>query len=113
MEAFSGFAERGLLSLPKIPAYVTSNYHIFFVLMESETRRNQALSFFREKGIGTTFHYLPLHLSPVGLRIGYSEGDFPVTESVSGRLLRLPMYPSLTEDAVAHVVSTMKDFLAQ
>ncbi|MCC6396680.1 MAG: DegT/DnrJ/EryC1/StrS family aminotransferase, partial [Bacteroidetes bacterium] len=54
----------------------------------------------------------PLHLSPVGLRIGYSEGDFPVTESVSGRLLRLPMYPSLTEDAVTHVVSSMKDFFA-
>ena len=109
---FARLADQGKMMLPVIPDYVASNYHIFHVLLESETVRNRAIAFFREHDIGTTFHYLPLHLSPVGRRIGYTEGDFPVTESVSGRLLRLPIYPSLTDDAVAHVIRTMNEFFA-
>jgi dTDP-4-amino-4,6-dideoxygalactose transaminase len=112
MDDFAPLADRGCLTLPVLPAYATSNYHIFHVLMETEAMRNQAIVFFREKGIGTAFHYLPLHLSPVGQRLGYAEGDFPVTESVSGRLLRLPLYPSLTEDAVVHVMRTMHQLFA-
>lgn len=110
--AFRGLAVRGVLALPVIPSYAESNYHIYHVLMESETVRNRALAFFRERGIGTTFHYLPLHLSPMGRAMGYGEGDFPVTESVSGRLLRLPIYPSLTDDQQAAVIRTMEDLFA-
>jgi len=109
---FARLADQGNLMLPVIPDYAASNYHIFHVLLESETVRNRAIAFFREHDIGTTFHYLPLHLSPVGRRIGYTEGDFPVTESVRGRQLRLPIYPSLTDDAVAHVMRTMNEFFA-
>lgn len=109
---FARLADQGKLMLPVIPEYAISNYHIFHVLLETETVRNRAIAFFRELGIGTTFHYLPLHLSPMGRRIGYTEGDFPVTESVSGRLLRLPIYPSLTDDAVAHVIRTMNGFFS-
>jgi dTDP-4-amino-4,6-dideoxygalactose transaminase len=110
--AFAGYAQQGRLMLPMIPSYVTSNHHIYHVLMENEAVRNRALAFFREKGIGTTFHYLPLHLSPMGRGMGYKEGDFPVTESVSGRLLRLPIYPALTDAQQEEVIGTMKEFLA-
>jgi dTDP-4-amino-4,6-dideoxygalactose transaminase len=109
---FTDLARQGKLSLPVIPPEVTSNHHIYYVLMESESVRNAALAFFRDRGIGTTFHYLPLHLSPVGRAMGYKEGDYPVTESVSGRLLRLPIYPSLTAEQQAVVIRTMKEFLA-
>lgn len=109
---FARLADQGNMMLPVIPDYAASNYHIFHVLLETETVRNRAIAFFREHDIGTTFHYLPLHLSPMGRRIGYTEGDFPVTESVSGRLLRLPIYPSLTDDAVTHVMRTMNEFFA-
>lgn len=112
MAALQGLAERGFLRLPVVPAYAGSNHHIFHVLMEDEAARNRALTFFRERGIGTTFHYLPLHLSPMGKRMGYAEGDFPVTESVSGRLLRLPIYPSLPDEGITHVIRTMKEFFA-
>jgi dTDP-4-amino-4,6-dideoxygalactose transaminase len=110
--AFSPLAAQGKLSLPTIPAYAESNHHIYHVLMENESLRNRALAFFRERGIGTTFHYLPLHLSPVGRAMGYHEGDFPLTESVSDRLLRLPIYPSLTEEQQSGVIKAMKEFLA-
>jgi dTDP-4-amino-4,6-dideoxygalactose transaminase len=84
------------------------------VLLRDEATRNEAIKFFRSKHIGTTFHYLPLHLSPVGLGIlGYKPGDFPVAESVSGRLLRLPIYPSLTEPEHTYIIETMKEFFKQ
>jgi dTDP-4-amino-4,6-dideoxygalactose transaminase len=80
-------------------------------LLKDEGTRNEAIQFFRAKGVGTTFHYLPLHLSPVGLKLGYRTGDFPVTESASGRLLRLPIYPSLTIEEQDYIISSMKEFL--
>jgi dTDP-4-amino-4,6-dideoxygalactose transaminase len=111
-EFFRGLGKRGALTLPVIPSFVESNHHIYHVLMESETVRNRALTFFRDHGIGTTFHYLPLHLSPMGRAMGYGDGDFPVTESVSGRLLRLPIYPSLTDEHQAYVIRTMEEFFS-
>jgi dTDP-4-amino-4,6-dideoxygalactose transaminase len=56
------------------------------------------------------FHYLPLHLSEMGQRLGGTQGDCPVTENISDRLLRLPFYNSLEERDLDRVVNTVKDF---
>lgn len=111
VDAFSPLEQQGLLTLPVIPPHTRSNHHIFHLLLKDESTRNEAIRFFRTKGIGTTFHYLPLHLSPVGAKLGYKAGDYPVTESASARLLRLPMYPSLTAEEQEYVISSMKEFL--
>jgi dTDP-4-amino-4,6-dideoxygalactose transaminase len=103
--------EQGLLKLPAIPHDAQSNYHIFHVLFPDEQTRSRAIAFFRAREIGTAFHYLPLHLSPVGRSLGYGPGDCPVTESASGRLLRLPIYPSLSADGQSAVIAAMFDFL--
>jgi dTDP-4-amino-4,6-dideoxygalactose transaminase len=113
LREFSPLAARGLLTLPAIPTEARSNHHIFHILLQDEETRNRCIGFFRSRGITTTFHYLPLHLSPVGASLGYAKGDFPVTESVSGRLLRLPIYPALTDEEQSHVISTMKEFLTR
>jgi dTDP-4-amino-4,6-dideoxygalactose transaminase len=110
ISAFRPLEERGLLSLPVIPAGIVSNHHIFHLLLPDEGARNRALVFFRERGIGTTFHYLPFHLSPVGRALGHTEGEYPVTESVSARLIRLPIYPSLTDDEQGYVIAMMKEY---
>ena len=109
-QAFAPLAERGLLQCPVIPDYAVSNYHIYHVLLSDETRRNAAIAFFRSQGIGTTFHYLPLHLSPMGRRLGFAPGDCPVTESASARLLRLPIYPDLTDEEQERVIRAMEQF---
>jgi len=103
--------DHGLLTLPTIPPGVESNHHIFWTLLRDETTRNRAIAFLRERGIGTAFHYLPLHLSPVGRSLGGKPGDCPVTESVSERLLRLPIYPSLTDDEQSAVIAALSEFL--
>jgi dTDP-4-amino-4,6-dideoxygalactose transaminase len=102
---------RSLVTLPTIPPGVESNHHIFWTLLHDEETRNRAIAFLRERGIGTTFHYLPLHLSPVGRSLGGKPGDCPITESVSERLLRLPIYPSLTDDEQSAVIAALSEFL--
>jgi dTDP-4-amino-4,6-dideoxygalactose transaminase len=111
MNELAPLCERGSITLPTIPAGVQSNYHIFWLLLKDERTRNRAISFFRERGIGAAFHYLPLHLSPVGRTLGGSPGDCPVTESVSERLLRLPIYPSLTADEQSRVIAALLEFM--
>ena len=69
------------------------------------------MSGLRERGILAVFHYLPLHLSPMGRSLGGKEGDCPVTEDVSGRLLRLPFYLSLTEAEQAEVTEALVQVL--
>jgi dTDP-4-amino-4,6-dideoxygalactose transaminase len=111
MDGLKRLADSGRLTLLTIPEHTRSNYHIFYVLMKDEKTRNEALTFFKDHNIGTTFHYLPLHLAPVGRKmLGGKPGDFPVTELVSGRLLRLPIYPALTEAEQEHVIGTMYAF---
>jgi dTDP-4-amino-4,6-dideoxygalactose transaminase len=114
MDGLKPLADAGRLTLPTIPTHTRSNYHIFYVLMKDEQTRNAALAHFKDHGIGTTFHYLPLHLAPIGRnRLGYKPGDFPVTESMSCRLLRLPIYPALTEQEQAFTIETMYAFFKQ
>jgi len=113
MQELDPLAKTGRLVLPIIPGHTRSNHHIFHVLLQDEQTRNAAIAHFRSRGIGTAFHYLPLHLSPMGQELlAGRPGDFPVTESVSGRLLRLPIYPTLTPEAQDQVIRTMKEFLA-
>jgi dTDP-4-amino-4,6-dideoxygalactose transaminase len=64
----------------------------------------------KAQGISSVFHYLPLHLSDVGRKLGGQEGDCPVTEDISDRLLRLPFYNDLTTVDQARVVSSIHDF---
>jgi dTDP-4-amino-4,6-dideoxygalactose transaminase len=111
LHAFSPLAAAGRLTLPVIPAGSQSNHHIFHILLRAEEIRNQAIRFFHARGIAAAFHYLPLHLSPVGSKMGHLAGDFPITESASARLLRLPIYPALTEEEQQYVIDTMIEFL--
>ena len=61
-----------------------------------------------ERGILAVFHYLPLHMSDMGRKFGGREGDCPVTEDVSGRLLRLPFFNRLTDAEQGEVIEAVK-----
>ena len=64
----------------------------------------------KARGVNSVFHYLPLHISRMGRQFGGKEGDCPVTENVSDRLLRLPFYNYMTEADHARVVSAIVEF---
>lgn len=113
MEGLRDLERKERLRLPVIPAYAQSNYHIFYVLLPSEAERNRVIRAMKPRGIGATFHYIPLHSSPYALEhLGTAGLELPVTDSAAGRLLRLPIYPQLADDDAATVISALHDALA-
>jgi dTDP-4-amino-4,6-dideoxygalactose transaminase len=104
-------AAEGLLRLPHTPEDCDSNYHMFYILLPDMKTRDGLMAHLNQNGIHAVFHYVPLHTSPVGQTYGYREGDLPVTEDLSGRLLRLPLFYDITEDEQMRVVTEVRAFL--
>jgi dTDP-4-amino-4,6-dideoxygalactose transaminase len=92
------WAERAGVRLPSCPPHCEHPYHLFYLLCPSPDKRTEFIEGLRRKRILSVFHYLPLHLSPMGRRWGGRPGDCPVTEDVSDRLVRLPFYLDLGPD---------------
>lgn len=100
------------VKLPTIPGYVEQPYHMFYLLMPSLEARQALIARLKGRRILSVFHYLPLHLSEMGRRFGGREGQCPVTETVSDRLVRLPFYNTLTESDQEVVVEAIRGFQA-
>lgn len=103
--------EEELLVRPEVPDGCSSNYHSYHVILPRAEQRDRAMRYLRERGIQAVFHYIPLHSSPMGLSLGNREGQLPVTESLSARLLRLPFYNDISEGEQQEVVSHLTAFL--
>ena len=80
------------VQLPIIPTECDQAYHIFYMLMPSKNKRNKLINHLKQKGLSSSFHYVPLHNSEMGKKYGYKNGDLPVTEKVSNCILRLPIF---------------------
>ena len=89
---FKELENKGFLRRPIIPEDCTHNGHMFYLLLENNKTRDALMNYLKNKGILAVFHYIPLHLSPMGRSIGYSKGNFPLTERVSDCVLRLPLF---------------------
>ncbi len=106
----SPWAEEAAIRLPVIPEGCEHPYHMYHILAPSLEKRQALIAHFRSRGISASFHYLPLHLSGMGRRLGGKPGDCPVTEDISERLLRLPFYFSLTEGEQDFVIGALREF---
>lgn len=102
---------QGLLSLPKIPDDCESNYHMFYILLSDENNRDTVMEELKRAGIMAVFHFLPLHSSPMGKRFGYKSGNLPVTEEMSGRLLRLPFFYEMRKEEQGLVVQGLQEVI--
>ena len=109
-EGLAGWAERHGVGLPVVPACCEQPYHMFYLLLPSLERRQALIAHLKSHGILAVFHYLPLHLSQMGQKLGGRPGDCPVTEDVSDRLLRLPFYNDLTDQDQAEVIDRVRQF---
>ncbi len=101
--------DRGI-RLPSIPEHCRQPYHLFFIVTASLEQRTRLIAHLRDRGILAVFHYLPLHLSEMGLRLGGKPGECPVTEDLSDRVLRLPLYNDLGEADQAYVIESLHAF---
>ena len=98
------------VQLPYVPADCEQSYHMFYMLLPDLERRQKLITYLREHGVYSVFHYLPLHLSDMGQRFGGKTGDCPVTESASDRLIRLPFHNSLTANEQEQVIDLLHTF---
>jgi len=96
--------------LPVIPEHCAQSYHMFYLLMPSLEARQALIAHLRARGILAVFHYVPLHLSEMGVRFGGKPGDCPVTEDISDRLLRLPFYNTLSARDQERVIEAICSF---
>lgn len=110
-KALESYEERGIINRPYIPDYATNNAHMYYVILKDNATRERLINRFRDNQIEAPFHYIPLHISPMGKKYGYKEGDFPITEEYSSRLIRLPLYAELTNEEVDKVIKILTDFL--
>lgn len=104
------FVADGRLQLPHIPVHCQSNYHLVFAILPTAAARNDLLTYLKSKGIHAVFHYVPLHTSPVG-RTYCGELSLPITEDLSERLVRLPMFHDLDESSQETVIAAVYQFL--
>ena len=96
-EHLRDWAEANGVGMPLVPSHCEQAYHMFYLLLPSLEKRAALISHLKRQGIHSVFHYQSLHLAPMGRKWGYAEGDFPITESISNRLVRLPFYNELRE----------------
>jgi dTDP-4-amino-4,6-dideoxygalactose transaminase len=104
------WSEKVGIGLPQIPDFCEQSYHMFYVIMPDLENRQALIAHLKSAGIEAVFHYLPLHASEMGLRLGGRVGDCPVTESISDRLLRLPFYTDLKESDQARAIEALRAF---
>ena len=106
----SPLAAEGRIELPVIPKDCVHNAHMFYIKTRDLEERQALIQALRDQGILAVFHYIPLHSSPAGRKFGRFHGEDRYTTKESERLLRLPMYYSLTEENVNDVVSVIEEF---
>ena len=106
----SDWAQQVGARLPYVPSHCEQAFHMFYVLLATPEQRHDLIAHLRRRQIQAVFHYLPLHSSPMGRRLGGREGQCPVTEWVSDRLVRLPFFYALTDEAQERVIAAVVEF---
>jgi dTDP-4-amino-4,6-dideoxygalactose transaminase len=98
------------IKTPTIPAYCDHPAHIYYLLLPDLETRTRFIAHMKEEEIMTPFHYLPLHLSEMGVKLGGKEGQCPVTERVADSLVRLPLFYGMDSEQQLRVIDRVKSF---
>lgn len=109
-ESFKALADKGLVETPFIPEECTHNAHMYYLKVKNLDVRTKLISYLKENGISSVFHYIPLHSSPAGQRYGDFHGEDKFTTKESERLLRLPMFYGLKSEDTEKVIDTVYKF---
>lgn len=103
LEFLKPLEEQGAARLMTVPDYASPNGHIFYLRFESQKLREYMQKLLAEHGVDARTHYVPLHLSPMGAKLGYRPEDLPESLACYETLLRLPIHTQLTQDHVLQI----------
>lgn len=109
-KAFKKIEKKGVLELPIIPNNCKHNAHMFYLKLKSLEERQEYIEYMKKNDILCTFHYVPLHSAPAGVKFGRFDGIDEYTTSESDRLVRLPMYYNIKEDDLNKVINKTLEF---
>ena len=109
-ENLKPLADAGYIELPVIPEGCVHNAHMFYIKAVDLEVRTALIDYLKANGVYAVFHYIPLHSAPAGLKYGRFHGEDKYTTKESERLLRLPMYYSLTLEQVDYICEQVKSF---
>lgn len=109
-EAFKPLENAGIVTLPTIPEGCVHNAHMFYLKTKDLETRQEFIQHMRNNEIQCTFHYVPLHSAPAGLKYGRFVGEDEHTTPDSDRLVRLPMYYNLDEKDLEKVINKTLEF---
>lgn len=110
--ALQDWAADQTVRTPSVPDHCGQAFHMFYLLFPDLDRRQAFIRHMADRGILCAFHYLPLHSSKMGMRLGGHPGACPITERVSDQLVRLPFYFALTDTEQAEVIAAAMSFRA-
>ena len=106
-------AQKGYLEQPYVPAECQHNAHMYYIKLPNLKERTDFISYLKENGILSVFHYIPLHTAPAGIKFGRFVGEDKYTTKESERLVRLPMYYHLTQKDKDYIVDTIFKYFGQ
>lgn len=95
-ELLEPLEKAGKIRRPIVPKGCEHNAHIYYILLNSLQQRKKVLKKLEKNGVNAVFHYVPLHTSPMGKKYGSLSGQAPITQDISERILRLPLFMGLT-----------------
>jgi dTDP-4-amino-4,6-dideoxygalactose transaminase len=112
-DAFGAMPE---LTIPYVMPGVRHSRYIYPILLNLDRLtidRAQAIDALRERNIGTSVHFIPVHLHPFYREtFGFGPGDYPVAESVYERVISLPLFPDMTDEDARDVIAALGDIVA-
>ncbi|HCT63568.1 MAG TPA: dTDP-4-amino-4,6-dideoxygalactose transaminase [Erysipelotrichaceae bacterium] len=103
----------GYIELPKIPEHCQHNAHMFYIKCKDLEERTSFIDYLKNEGIMAVFHYIPLHSAEAGLRFGRFNGVDKYTTLESERLVRLPLYYSMTDTDQNLIIEKIKEFYSK
>ncbi|MBI4401224.1 MAG: DegT/DnrJ/EryC1/StrS family aminotransferase [Nitrospirae bacterium] len=108
------FKDAKLLDRATLPKTDAGNHHVFNQFTIRAQKRDELRAYLKDKGVGTEIYYpIPMHLQSCYRELTYQKGDFPVSERASEAVLSLPIYAELTDDQLAYVAETIKEFYSR
>jgi dTDP-4-amino-4,6-dideoxygalactose transaminase len=97
---FESLEKNGKIRRPIVPRECHHNAHMYYLLLPDLATRTEFIAQLKTRGVQAVFHYIPLHSSPLGRQVGRAHGEMTHTDSLSERLVRLPLWLGLESDQV-------------
>ncbi|MNZ94341.1 dTDP-4-amino-4,6-dideoxygalactose transaminase [compost metagenome] len=109
-EGLNNLEDQGFIQLPYVPDECEHNAHMFYLKCRSLEERTRLIDHLKSLQIQSVFHYVPLHSSMAGLKLGRFHGEDRYTTVESEKLLRLPLYYNMSTQDIDQVIDSIIKF---